>query len=65
MAAILGILCDERSAIRLRHAAIASALAVAGVGAGIFLIIAANQLYEQTSHRVLWAFAEGARALGV
>jgi len=64
MAAIRGILCDERSAIRLRHAAIVSVLAAAGVGAGIFLIVAANQLYEQTSHRVLWALADGARALG-
>jgi hypothetical protein len=64
MAAIRGILCDERSAIRLRHAAIASVLAAAAVGAGIFLIVAAHQLYEQTSHRVLWALAESARALG-
>jgi hypothetical protein len=65
MAAIRGILCDERSTIRLRHAAIASVLAVAGIGAGIFLIVASNQLYEQTSHRVLWALAESARTFGV
>jgi hypothetical protein len=63
MAAIFRILSDERSVIRPRHAAIASVLAAASVGAGIFLIIAANQLYEQNSHRVLWAFAEGVRAL--
>ena len=63
MAAIRGVLCDECSAIRLRHAAIASVLAIASVGAGIFLIVASHQIYEQTSRRVLWALAESARAL--
>lgn len=64
MAAIRGILCDERSTIGLRHTAVASVLALVGAGAGIFLIIAGNQLDEQISHRVLWALAEGAQALG-
>ncbi len=64
MAAIRGILCDDGSTIRLRHAAIASVLAVASVGAGIFLLVASHQIYEQTSHRVLWALAESARTLG-
>ncbi len=64
MAPIRDILCDDRSAIRLRHAAIASVLAVAGTGVGIFLISVGRQLYEQTSHRVIWALAESARILG-
>jgi hypothetical protein len=63
MAAIRGIFCDERSTIRLRHAAIASVIAVVGVGAGMFLIFVGSQLYEQTSHRVIWALAEGVGSL--
>ena len=63
MTGIRVIVGDERSAVRLRHAAIASALAVAGVSAAIFLISIGSQLYEQTSHRVLWALVESAGAL--
>ncbi len=63
MAVFRGVLCDDGSAIRLRHAAIASMLALAGTAAGIFLIVASHQIYEQTSQRVLWALAESARAL--
>jgi hypothetical protein len=63
MAAIRGLFCDDGSAIRLKHAAIASVFAVAGVGAGIFLLVASHQIYEQSSRRVLWALAEAARAL--
>jgi Mg2+/citrate symporter len=63
MAVIRSILCDDGTAIRLRHAAIASLLALAGVGAGIFLIVVSDPIYENSSHRVLWALADGARAL--
>ena len=63
MAAIRGVLCDDFTAIRLRHAAFASMFALAGIGTGIFLIVASHQVYEQTSRRVLWALAESARAL--
>ncbi len=55
MASIWGILADERSAIRTRHAAIASVIAVAGVAVGMFLIFVGNELYQQSSQRVLWA----------
>jgi hypothetical protein len=57
------VVCNDGSAIRLRHAAIASVVAVAAIGAGTFLIVASHQIYEETSSRVLWALAEGARAL--
>jgi hypothetical protein len=63
MTAIRGLVGDERSAIRLRHAAIASVLAAAGTGAGMFLISVGSQLYEQTSQRVLWVLAESAAGL--
>jgi len=63
MAAIRGLVCDDGSVMRLRHAAIASVVAVATIGAGSFLIVASHQIYEETSRRVLWALAESARAL--
>jgi hypothetical protein len=63
MATIRRVLSDDRSAIRLRQAAIASVFAMAVVGAGIFLIVVGNQLHERSSHRVLWAVIEGARTL--
>ncbi len=63
--AIRGLVCGDRSAIRRRHAAIASVLAVLGIGAGMFLISAGSQLYEQTSRRVLWALAESTASLVV
>ena len=47
MAAIGRILRDERSAIGMRHAGLASMLAAASVAAGIFLIVAGSQLYER------------------
>ncbi|HEX3210095.1 MAG TPA: hypothetical protein VHQ91_11980 [Geminicoccaceae bacterium] len=63
MATIRRVLSDDRSAIRLRQAAIASAFAMAAVGAGIFLMVVGNQLHERSSHRVLWALVEGVRTL--
>lgn len=65
MASIQGLLSDERSAIGMRHAARASVFAAAGVIAGIFLTIAGNGVYEQSSERVLWALADGLRLLAV
>jgi hypothetical protein len=63
MAAIRSVVRDDCSAIRLRQAAILSVLAMAALGAGIFLMVVGNQLHEQSSHRVLWALTEGTRAL--
>ena len=60
MAGIGRILRDEHSAIRARHARIASLVAVASIAAGIFLTVFGNQLYEQAGRRVLWALATGA-----
>jgi hypothetical protein len=57
MADMTRILGDEHSAIRVRHAAIASIVAAASVAAGIFLTVIGNQLYEQAPQRVLWALA--------
>jgi hypothetical protein len=62
MAAIGRILGDESSAIGLRPAAIASIFAAAGVAAGIFLTIVANQMYEQSGRYVLWALTATAGA---
>ena len=59
------ILGDEHSAIRVRHAAIASIVAAASVAAGIFLTVIGNQLYEQAGQRVLWALATGIGVTGV
>jgi hypothetical protein len=64
MAALGRIAGDERSAIRARHAGIASMFAAVGVGAGIFLTVLGSQVYEQSSHGVLWALAAATSALG-
>ena len=66
MAAIRGILKDERSVIRTRHAAIASivAVAVAGVAVGMFLIFVGSDLYQRSSQRVLWALVDQTGAPG-
>jgi hypothetical protein len=64
MAAIGRILSDERSAIRTRHATIASIFAAASVAAGIFLMVAGNQLYEHTGQRLIWTLAAGGGAIG-
>ncbi len=64
MAAIRGILGDERSVISTRHAAIASIVAVAGVAVGMFLIFVGSELYARSSHRVLWALVDQALAPG-
>jgi hypothetical protein len=65
MAGMRCILGDEHSAIRARHAAIASVVAVASVAAGIFLTILGNQLYEQAGQRTIWALAAGSGVTGV
>jgi hypothetical protein len=65
MADMKRILGDEHSAIRVRHAAIASIVAAASVTAGIFLTVLGNQLYEQAGHKVLWALAADAGWIGV
>jgi Flp pilus assembly pilin Flp len=59
MASILRLLEDERSAIAIRHARLASLYAGAGVAAGIFLTVAGNTLHQGASQRVLWALADG------
>lgn len=64
MADVRRILGDEHSAIRVRHAAIASFVAVASVAAGIFLTVLGNQLYEQAGQKVLWALAAGTGVTG-
>jgi hypothetical protein len=65
MADMKRILGDEHSAIRVRHAAIASIVAAASVAAGIFLTVLGNQLYEQAGQKVLWALAANAGWIGV
>lgn len=55
MATIRRMLQDERSAIAVRHAAIASVLVAAGASLAIFLALAGDRLYERTSERTLWA----------
>ena len=65
MADMTRILGDEHSAIRMRHAAIASIVAAATVAAGVFLTVVGNQLYEQVRQRVLWALAAGTGLTGV
>jgi hypothetical protein len=60
MAVIRGILGDERSTVRVRHAAIASLVAVASLALGMFLIFVGSELYERSSHRVLWALVDQA-----
>lgn len=64
MAALKRILLDERSAIKLRHAAVASVLAAASVATGTFLNVAGIQVHERASERMLWALAEITRAIG-
>ena len=64
MAAIRGILKDERSVISPRHAAIASIVAVAGSAVGMFLIFVGSDLYERSSQRVLWALVDQVPAPG-
>ena len=64
MAKILRLLGDERSAIGMRHATLASIWAGASIIAGIFLIVASSNLHEQSSQRVIWALAAGAGPLG-
>jgi len=65
MADMTRILGDEHSAIRVRHAAIASIVAAASVAAGVFLTVIGNQLYEQAGQRVLWALAASTGVSGV
>ena len=65
MADMRRILGDERSAIRVRHAAIASIVAGASVAAGILLTVFGNQMYEQAGQRVLWALATGTGVTGI
>jgi len=62
MAALGHILGDERCAIGARHAAVASIFAAVGVAAGIFLTVLGSQVYEQSSHHVLWALAAATSA---
>ncbi len=56
---------DEWSAVAFRHAAIASIFALAITGLGIILVIVGNQIYEQSSGRVLWALAGASAVLDV
>ena len=64
MADMRRILGDEHSAIRVRHAAVASIVAVASIAAGIFLTVLGNQLYERAGQKVLWALAAGTGVTG-
>jgi hypothetical protein len=59
------LVLDEQSAIAFRHAAVASIFALAITGLGIILVIVGNQIYEQSSGRVLWALAGARTVLGV
>ncbi len=60
MAVIERLLRDERSAVGIRQAGLASALAAASVAAGIFLIMASSERYERASRSVIWAVIDGA-----
>ena len=62
MAIVFCLLKDQRSAIVMRHAAIASIFAGASIAAGIFLTVVGNE-YEQSNERVIWALASGAGPL--
>ena len=63
MAIVFCLLKDQRSAIVMRHAAIASIFSGASIAAGIFLTVVGNNEYEQSNERVIWALASGAGPL--